>query len=146
MDNSDDICYTEFYVGTIIADATALWNIYRSDGATTVNPIIVLSNGVALKGQSLAAGTWQQYRLDGGGRYYSLARGTAGGQQQWRRQLVCGDFCSSNTPETVDESSVSTTTVDGSGLIELSAASSFTGWTITATVGSGGGGGGSGGG
>jgi Pregnancy-associated plasma protein-A len=61
MDYSDDIFYTKFTSEQSLR-MQALWNIYRS-GATSVKPIIVLANGVALKGQSLAAGAWQKYRL-----------------------------------------------------------------------------------
>jgi Pregnancy-associated plasma protein-A len=142
MDYSDDICYTEFTSEQSLR-MQALWNIYRS-GESSIKPVIGLTNGVALKGQNLAAGTWQRYRLGG----------VVADNLPFRVELTAGnnggdadlfvDFCSSITPGAADESCLLTTT--GNGLIEVYAASSFTGWTIKATAGSGGGDGGGGGG
>jgi Pregnancy-associated plasma protein-A len=138
MDYSDDICYTEFSSEQSLR-MQALWNIYRA-GATSVKPTIGLSNGVALKGQSLAAGTWQQYRLAGVAGIPFRVTLTAGSNGD---ADLFVDLCSSISSGTVDESCGSTTLVnDGGGLIEVYAASSFTGWTITATTGGSGSGGG----
>jgi Pregnancy-associated plasma protein-A len=128
MDYSDDICYTKFTLEQS-SRMQALWNIYRS-GETSVNPTIVLSNGVALKGQSLAAGTWQKYRLANipflATVSVELTEGVNGDAD------LFANLCSSITPGAADESCAATTLEDDSGLIEVYAASSFTGWTITA--------------
>jgi hypothetical protein len=85
---SDDICYTEFYVGTIIADASTVEYLpLRRRDYSQSHQCVVEWGGA--EGSESRRRDLVTVSVGWGGRYYSLARGTDGGQQQWRRRLVC---------------------------------------------------------
>jgi hypothetical protein len=132
LDYSYDSCYTKFSADQA-ARMQAFWYIYRSKGSSST-PTIELTVGNTLSNQALVSGTWQRYRVVGIDETFliivavELTPGTNGDAD-----LFLGE-CSSTTPGNAVESCMTSEVIDSGVLFEVYAATSFTGWSITATA------------